>query len=177
MQPKKNNGLFLKECMFIAFMQLLNEKLLDEITITGITSRAGVSRMAFYRNYNSKEEIVRDFFAEKTAEFHAGAVRFSVNDGHITYQNVSYCFTYLLRYGNEIKLLLRANMGNIVLDTITNYLLEFFLPDPSDAQRKYLLHSYAGSIYNTFVVWLQNGTKEPPEQIARLIYDIYSTRI
>jgi len=177
MQPKKNNGLLLKEWMFIAFMQLLREKPLDEITITEITSRAGVSRMAFYRNYNAKEEIVRDFFAEKKAEFHAGAVLSSINDGHITYQNVSYCFTYLLRYSNEIKLLLRANMGNIVLDTITNYLLEFFLPDPTDTKRKYLLHSYAGSIYNTFVVWLQNGTKEPPEQIARLIYDIYSARI
>ena len=177
METKKNNGLFLKECMFTAFMQLLREKPVDEITITEITSRAGVSRMAFYRNYNSKEEIVREFFSEKKEEFHAGAMLSSINDGHITYQNVSYCFAYLLYYGNEIKLLLRANMGNIVLDTITNYLLEFFLINPSDTQRRYLLHSYAGSIYNTFVVWILNGTKEPPEQIARLIYDIYSTRI
>ena len=68
-------------------------------------------------------------------------------------------------------------MGNIVLDTITNYLLEFFLLNHSDTQRKYLLHSYAGSIYNTFVVWLLNGVKEPPEQIAQLIYNIYGTRI
>lgn len=176
-EPKKNHGLFLKECMFIAFMELLNEKSLDEITITEITSRAGVSRMTFYRNYNSKEEIVRDYFAEKKEEFHAGAVLSSINNGHITYQNVEYCFTYLLNYGNEIKLLLRANMGNIVLDTITNYLLEFFLTNHCDSQRKYLLHSYAGSIYNTFVVWLLNGVKEPPEQIAHLIYDIYGTRI
>lgn len=177
MEPKKNNGFFLKECMFIAFMELLSEKSLDVITVTEITSRAGVSRMTFYRNYNSKEEIVRDFFAEKKEEFHAGAILSSINNGHITYQNVEYCFTYLLSYGNEIKLLLRANMGNIVLDTITNYLLEFFLTNTFDTQRKYLLHSYAGSIYNTFVVWLLNGVKEPPEQIAHLIYDIYGTRI
>ena len=177
MELKKNNGLFLKECMFIAFMELLSEKPLDVITITEITARAGVSRMTFYRNYNSKEDIVRDYFAEKKEEFHAGAVLSSINNGHIAYQNVKYCFTYLLQYGNEIKLLLRANMGNIVLDTITNYLLEFFLTNPLDTQRKYLLHSYAGSIYNTFVVWLLNGVKEPPEQIAQLIYDIYGASI
>lgn len=163
--------------MFIAFMELLSEKPLDVITITEITSRAGVSRMTFYRNYNSKEEIVRDFFVEKKEEFHAGAAQYSIDNGHIAYQNVKYCFTYLLSYGNEIKLLLRANMGNIVLDTITNYLLDYFLTNPLDTQRKYLLHSYAGSIYNTFVVWLLNGVKEPPEQIAQLIYDIYGTSI
>ncbi len=177
MELKKNNGLFLKECMFIAFMELLREKPLDVITITEITSRAGVSRMTFYRNYNSKEEIVRDFFAEKKENFHAGVALTSINNGHIAYQNVAYCFNYLLSYRNEIKLLLRANMGNIVLDTITNYLLEFFLTNPLDTQRKYLLHSYAGSIYNTFVVWLLNGAIEPPEQIAHLIYDIYGSRI
>jgi AcrR family transcriptional regulator len=176
-ERKKNDGLFLKECMFTAFMQLLREKPLDEITITEITSRAGVSRMTFYRSFSSKEEIVRDYFAKKKEDFHAGAALSSINDGHIAYRNVLYCFTYLLSYGNEIKLLLRANMGNIVLDTITNYLLEFFLTDPSDTQRKYLLHSYAGSIYNTFVVWLLNGALEQPEQIARLIYDIYCARI
>ncbi len=177
MERKQNRNYFLRECMFMAFMQLLQEKSIDDITVTQITERAGVSRMAYYRNYNSKEDIVRDYFSEVSRDFHDGAVAATENEGHITYQNVVYCFSFLLRYGNEISLLLRANLGNIVLEAITKYLMEFFCASSSDVQRKYILHSYAGAIYNTFVVWLKNGAKETPAEMAQVLYTIYREQV
>lgn len=45
-------------CIFTALLQLLEKKPYEEITITDITKRAGVSRMAYYRNYQSKDEIL-----------------------------------------------------------------------------------------------------------------------
>ncbi|MCR5505964.1 MAG: TetR/AcrR family transcriptional regulator [Bacilli bacterium] len=57
---KKGNGMreLASECLFIALLKLMDEKPYQSISITEICDKAGVSRMAYYRNYNSKEEIL-----------------------------------------------------------------------------------------------------------------------
>lgn len=47
-----------RESMEIALLTLLEKKPLGDITISELVTKAGVSRNAFYRNYNSKEAIL-----------------------------------------------------------------------------------------------------------------------
>ena len=44
-----------RESIKIALIQLMQQHSLDEITVTALLERAGVSRAGFYRNYPSKE--------------------------------------------------------------------------------------------------------------------------
>lgn len=46
------------DCIYEALIQLMEKKEYKDITITDITNRAGVSRMAYYRNYTDKDEIL-----------------------------------------------------------------------------------------------------------------------
>lgn len=46
------------ESIYGALLQLMDKKPYAEITVTDICKRAGVSRMAYYRNYASKDEIL-----------------------------------------------------------------------------------------------------------------------
>ena len=46
-----------QESIFTALIQLM-QKEFHNITITEITEKAGVSRMSYYRNYSSKEDIL-----------------------------------------------------------------------------------------------------------------------
>jgi len=58
-----------------AFYSLIEKKPIQEISITQIAEKAGVSRMAFYRNFKSKEDVVftycdrirREFFRDISA--------------------------------------------------------------------------------------------------------------
>lgn len=52
-----------RESLEISLLQLLEKKELAKITISELVNRAGVSRASFYRNYNSKEEILESFSA------------------------------------------------------------------------------------------------------------------
>ncbi len=63
-KAKSSSNLFVKECIVSALLRLIYEKPLSVITISELCSRAGVSRMAFYRNYTSKEDI----FAKELGE-------------------------------------------------------------------------------------------------------------
>ena len=47
-----------KECIVTALLRLMETKSYQSISITDITNLAGVSRMAYYRNYKNKDEIL-----------------------------------------------------------------------------------------------------------------------
>lgn len=46
-----------RACITKALVKLTQEKALSSISVTELCQAAGVSRMAFYRNYRSKEEV------------------------------------------------------------------------------------------------------------------------
>ena len=53
-----------RESLQTALIYLMNEKDYKEITITELTQKAGTSRTAFYRNYQSKEDIMMEIMME-----------------------------------------------------------------------------------------------------------------
>ena len=52
---------FTKECIETALLVLMTEKNFNDISITDIVERAGVSRSAYYRNYSSKKDILNKY--------------------------------------------------------------------------------------------------------------------
>lgn len=58
-----------EDCIYTALLQLMREKDYKEITITDITRKAGVSRMAYYRNYRDKDEILTKRLAKSFLDF------------------------------------------------------------------------------------------------------------
>ena len=58
MQKRNEVNALTKECIVTALLRLMEKQSYESISITDITNLAGVSRMAYYRNYNSKDEIL-----------------------------------------------------------------------------------------------------------------------
>ena len=69
----KNSNFFSRDCMVQALIQLLKTKSLSNITITELTERAGVSRMTYYRNYHSLDEIFSSYLKD-LVEYQEGQV-------------------------------------------------------------------------------------------------------
>ena len=63
-KEKSPSNLLVRECIVEAMIKLIYEKPLSAITISELTERAGVSRMTFYRNYGSKEDVWKDELAD-----------------------------------------------------------------------------------------------------------------
>ncbi len=51
---------YVKKQITAALLALLKEKPLPEISVSELTSRAEVGRVSFYRNYGSKEDILKE---------------------------------------------------------------------------------------------------------------------
>lgn len=62
----KESNQLTKESIETALLFLMEKKDLQQISISELVRKAGVSRNAFYRNYKSKEEILEHAYARKS---------------------------------------------------------------------------------------------------------------
>ena len=69
MNNKKETTTLVKKCIVDSLLLLMNEKDFDEITITEICNKAGVSRMTYYRNYYNKYDIIIEYLKDIAEDF------------------------------------------------------------------------------------------------------------
>lgn len=154
-----------------AMIQLLQAKSFQAITIKELVERAGVSRSAFYRNYQTKEEVLQSIvynsFAETTQEIR-GMTDLESRDGWIKLieQLALKCADMYSIMKSE------AWQGGTLLQCMNEYMTDA-LPAMgiADALQP---RFWMGGIYNSIQYWLDTGMKETPkilaEQIMRCIW-------
>ena len=61
--PMSNEGrnAYVIEHITDALLKLLREKPMEEISISELCEQAGIGRASFYRNFNSREDILRAY--------------------------------------------------------------------------------------------------------------------
>ena len=107
-----------KECIFTSLMILMEKKNFQEISITDITNKAGVSRMAYYRNYKSKEDIITNYLDELFEEYLNEITKYEkINVYEFAYRY----FVYFRKHEKVIKNLIRANICIMILKMFDKY--------------------------------------------------------
>lgn len=149
-----------------AFLLLLKKKEYREISITEICKKAGVTRMSFYRNFESKEDILFRKVRDITDSF--------LKDSAISYKNdtlSSYfikLFTHMEQEKEICTALNQAGLMHIVKDEFDRVFLNTYRQEYDDYKSVFL----AGGIYNVFLFWFHNDCRENPETLAKRLADI-----
>jgi AcrR family transcriptional regulator len=65
----RQSNAFVKQKMYAALLRLLRSKAFSTISVSDLTSEAQVSRMSFYRNFNSIEDILTEHLDELIVEY------------------------------------------------------------------------------------------------------------
>lgn len=156
-----------KECIETAVIMLLEKKEFEDITITDIVKRAGVSRTTFYRHYQSKEDVLHSALSQvitKTME------KLSYDPRTEVFWKV--LFTEVKEYIHPFQFLLRAGLGDEILEQITEHVLE---SEESDSiTDRYSAVLWVGAVYNVLVHWVRNDGKESIEEIVQVCMRIAS---
>ncbi len=162
----KNNAeanAFTKECIETALVQLMDEKEFSKITITDITKRAGVSRLAYYRNYESKEAILSTYLQNVTTDFYI-----TLKDYDSTTQTREMwvaLLTVMQKHAKEMDLLFRAGYSAAILDAYVQGINAGVSPEENPAL--YYSNSYwVGAIHSMTQEWLKNGMDVPIDTMA-----------
>lgn len=153
-----------------AFFALLNEKNFSEITVTDLIRKSGVARVSYYRNFDSKEDIIRKYFKQLREEIESAleysAEKFGDNlNRHLLAKHLS----FYLKEKHNMLILYDNGFGTMMLEE-ANYYIEDALGDmPNDSIERYRLYFATGAMFNAMIQWLKSGARETPGEMAQII--------
>lgn len=154
------------------FIELLQTKALNEISVSDICKRAGLNRTTFYANYPDiygLADAIRDKLEVAVSDLYRDEITqgFNSNDylklfRHIQENQIFYQTYFKLGYDNKFRIisydtgLAKMHFQNKHIE----YHMEFF----------------KAGITQIIKMWLKNGCKESPEEMFEIIKSEYQGR-
>ena len=169
MNNKKETTTLVKKCIVDSLLLLMNEKDFDEITITEICNKAGVSRMTYYRNYYNKDDIIIEYLKDIAEDFKKESHSWALKKEYTNKNVIRFLFAYFEKYSYFVKTLRKANLYGLLQECLNNYLEnETKMIKKDNPYEKYHVYSYAGALFNVYMKWIDNGMKESVDEMAEI---------
>ena len=163
---RKNNqesNAITKECIELALINLMEKKSYGDISIKDIVERAGVSRASYYRNYDSKEDILSGFIQSICKELSAMLKFNAVTQNRETWDALLSATEPL---APKFKLLLDAGFGEkLTIEFIKSMNASV---DRSNTALYYSNVYWAGAITAVISEWIRNGIDASKNEIAEI---------
>ena len=140
-----------RTCIKSALVSLLKTERYENIRMTDIIRKSGVSRMGVYNNYKSKAEIMLDVYQGPLKEVFA-----SIGDS--VYDNLEMILQTTQRYREDILALVDAGLAYTFLDMM-NARFE-------DASKSFYIPLWNGLLYNAMIEWVKSCSDEPADVAA-----------
>lgn len=163
MSKKQLTKEYITESLFI----LMKSKNYTDITIQDITNKAGVNRSTYYRNFSSKEDIVK-FFLNKIMDNYLEEYKEMKNYSMKTYLYT--IFKHFYYYKDELLLMNKNGLTHIFLNVLNNYFNKIYNLAQTSLEMQYELYYHIGGIYNDYMLWFSHDMKETPEELADIVY-------
>lgn len=158
-QEEKNT--YVKKQLTKALLELLNEKSIHEISVKELTEKAQVGRVSFYRNFKSKEEILKK---ESDRLILKWGKKFEEDPNSSPEKLFPSLFDFFKEHKKFYSTLYKAGLSQIMLDTI---LQTIDIPESAANVDAYMKSFWAYGIYGWMIEWIKRGM---PESGKELIY-------
>lgn len=169
MEKQNEINLLTKECILTALLRLMEEKPYKSISITDITSLAGVSRMAYYRNYNSKEEILIKHLEDEEKK----VIESATANKDTTIKDIIYYVSNFIQNNSEvIKAVYAAGLTHKLTDMLNKRIYSYFPISHQTTEGKYAVRFYVGAILSVYRYWIDNGMEEPADTVSEIVWKL-----
>ena len=168
MDKRHEENIRVKKCIINTLFHLMQTKSLSEITITELVQGAGVARASFYRNYESKEDVlvtlIQDVLELFRQKMHEGP------EGLYAYENILLSFQFFQTYKNYALDLYRSGFALTILEEMNRFHESVEGTMHYSSTEKYTLYMYIGALFNTAMTWLSDEAAVSPEELAAFFY-------
>ena len=158
MERTHPTNLFVCECITQSLFRLMKQRSYHKITVTDLVREAGVSRNSFYRNYQSIEDIIRQFLETKTAQWWNKVIIFPERYPHI----ISEMFQHFLSIQTEIDLLYHAGLSHLFMEHIIRCGKQ---SQTGETENLYQTAFISGGLCGLVNEWVLRGMRESPEEM------------
>ncbi|MGT2924342.1 TetR/AcrR family transcriptional regulator [Streptococcus caviae] len=160
-----------------AFITLLDKKSFSEVSISDITRLAGINRGTFYLHYLDKNDLADSIAQEVTQRFAA----IFTNNSFANQDSITKALYHIKQeYVSFFKIVSQLSFIDFP-KKVRHFLEEVIHSNPSSVKKIkdsmqlpeiYAVSSLAAAIESIVVLWIKNGVRESPEEIASMITKI-----
>ncbi len=158
-----------KQAIINSFIELLNTHPLDQITVTDIAKRCGISRRTFYHYYQDIYQLPEELFLAETrkilkdkTDFHTWESWF-IKMMEFAFQNKT-AVTHI--YHSVRREYLERYIFSIADKTLTDYIMRLAKNSNCDPADVCMLASfYTSAVVGLAFDWIRRGMQEDPEAV------------
>lgn len=158
-----------KNYIFEAYYNLLKKVPCSEISVSDICEKAGVSRMSFYRNFKSKEDLIGKSLERIMQNLKVRLLEYDKLNQYIVTREI---FVTAEKYQDAFKAFRNSNYAEKFVDTVSEKLFSFAPEDKIYPARKYTPVFFFSALAGVLNSWIRNNAKETPDEMAKLICEI-----
>ena len=166
MTRKRKNNSIVKQNITDALLKLMKEKPVSDITITELVEEAQVARVSFYRNFNDKEDVLRQEARRSTEAFleECGRDLFFSDPRAFVVK----LFEYLQANRDTVALYDNSNLMEIVREAFDQAFGVGCEDRRESAKRSFV----SGGLYNLFRRWIVRDYEPSAERLADFVFDL-----
>ena len=170
-QKKKNVSPFSNEArnayalehVTASVLRLLHEKPISEISISEICDEAAIGRTSFYRNYDSKEDVIRKYLRNLLTEWETAYNAVKDDSNARLYGSF---FQHLKENADFFLLLKKRGLMHLFLDV---YMERNGARPEDDNMWAYTKSFIAYGTYGWVEEWIARGMKESADTMAEML--------
>ncbi len=159
---EEKNG-YVCRCITRAMIEMIGEKPLAQISISELTARAGVGRVSFYRNFGSREDVLR---RESDRLLREWGRRFEEMPGASLEKMFPHLFDFFLENRAFYQAVWDAGLSHIVMESIVAVIGPREETDPATAFGKAF---WAHGIFGWINEWVRRGMKEDGRMMGGML--------
>lgn len=157
------------DCIYDALIALMKIKPYNKISVTDITERAGVSRMAYYRNYKEKDDILLNRFRDELIQLEENLL----NDKISSKTKVFGMLIDMVGNDSPGQYILQANLFNKAFLLFKDFLISFYPKAGIDIENdKIRFYKDIGGLLGCMVYTMEHRNTEDKKQIADSLAEI-----
>ena len=145
-----------KDFITTAMLQMLTKEKLSTLTVSQVCKRAGVSRMAFYRNFDGLEQILYEYYHPKIA-----AVFDVIRQNSQVSAKFDSQLEFFNTFGDDLLSSIDRGFEPIIQRIFIEEIKKFYASD-SDG---YWTTFMSAGVYAIWRKWLLDGQQKPLEEI------------
>ena len=153
---------YVKKQILAALLDLLKEKPLSDISVSELTNKAKIGRVSFYRNYQNKEDILKEESDRLIKEW--GRL-YESNPDSTPESLFPSLFDFYRDHREFYTILYNAGMSSIMMETIIGTIQ--ILPEMPNLEA-YMKSFWAYGIYGWMLEWIKRGMYESGDELKSL---------
>jgi AcrR family transcriptional regulator len=151
-----------KSCLQTALIQLLDKKELSDISVSELARRAGVSRTAFYSNYQTVDDVLTELIDQELKEV-INSIWEAINREEDFFPPI---IQKMKDNYDLYSLLMKANIEKTAFFQFRDYIKDSY--PALDKKAYYMIIAAIGSLRSIIMEWFINGCEDSVALISEI---------